>query len=149
MRAVVQRVERARVVVGDKEISSIGRGLLILLGVEKGDEAGDADVLLDKVLNLRIFEDKDEKMNLSLLDVGGGLMVVSQFTLLADCSKGRRPSFTAAAEAGVARDLYEYFTQKAEEKTGIVGRGKFQAAMKVELINEGPVTILLDSRRMI
>ena len=147
MRAVIQRVDSAKVSVDDHEISSVGRGLLILLGAEKGDGKGDADYLLDKIVNLRIFEDSESKMNLSLLDVSGSMLVVSQFTLLADCRKGRRPSFGNAAEPELARKLYEYFVNKADSKIGVVKEGKFQEMMKVELINNGPVTILLDSRK--
>jgi len=113
--------------------------------VERGDREAEADQILDKMINLRIFEDSDGKMNLSLKDIGGELQVVSQFTLLADCRKGRRPSFTDAADPGEARRLYEYFVKKAEERIGRVGKGEFQSAMKVELVNDGPVTILLDT----
>lgn len=148
MRAVVQRVDFAKVSVDDQEISSIGRGVLILLGVEKGDGREDADYLLDKVANLRIFEDTEGKMNLSLLEISGSMLVVSQFTLLADCRKGRRPSFGGAAEPQLARELYEYFVKEANNKIDVVKEGKFQEMMKVELINDGPVTILLDSKKV-
>ena len=147
MRVVVQRVDYAKVSVGGQEISSIGRGILILLGVEKRDGRGDADYLLEKVANLRIFEDSDGKMNLSLLEISGSMLVVSQFTLLADCRKGRRPSFGCAAEPELASELYEYFVKKAMGKIGVVKEGKFQEMMKIELVNNGPVTILLDSRK--
>jgi len=147
MRVVVQRVDYAKVSVGGQEISSIGRGILILLGVEKRDGRGDADYLLEKVANLRIFEDSDGKMNLSLLEISGSMLVVSQFTLLADCRKGRRPSFGYAAEPELARELYEYFVKKANSMIGVVKEGKFQEMMKIELVNNGPVTILLDSRK--
>ncbi len=148
VRAVIQRVDFSSVdVAGRGKVSRTGRGLLALLGVERGDQQTDADSLLDKMIHLRIFEDAEGKMNLSLLDIGGDLMVVSQFTLLADCRKGRRPSFTEAAEPGVARSLYDYFVQKATLQVGTVGTGEFQAAMKVALVNDGPVTIILDSRK--
>ena len=147
MKAVIQRVDSASVSVDGIEISRIGGGLLVLLGVEKGDGEKDADFLLDKMIHLRIFEDDDGKMNLSLLDVSGELLVVSQFTLLADCCKGRRPSFTDAAEPATATKLYEYMLSRAREQVTQVGQGQFQAMMKVGLVNHGPVTILLDSRR--
>jgi D-tyrosyl-tRNA(Tyr) deacylase len=125
MRVVVQRVDYAKVSVGGQEISSIGRGILILLGVEKSDG----------------------KMNLSLLEISGSMLVVSQFTLLADCRKGRRPSFGYAAEPELASELYEYFVKKANSMIGVVKEGKFQEMMKIELANNGPVTIILDSRK--
>jgi D-tyrosyl-tRNA(Tyr) deacylase len=147
MKAVIQRVDSASVSIDGIEISRIDAGLLVLLGVEKGDGEKDADFLLDKMIHLRIFEDVEGKMNLSLLDVSGELLVVSQFTLLADCRKGRRPSFTDAAESESATKLYEYMLSRAREKVTKVGQGQFQTMMKVGLVNDGPVTILLDSRR--
>ena len=147
MKAVIQRVDYASVVVGDATVGAIGKGFLILLGVEKGDEQSDADFLVDKIINLRIFEDENGKMNLSLLDISGELLVVSQFTLLADCRKGRRPSFVNAGEPELAEKLYEYFVTNARTKVNKVETGTFQALMKIELLNNGPVTILLDSRR--
>jgi D-tyrosyl-tRNA(Tyr) deacylase len=147
MKAVIQRVENASVSVEGSEISRIGAGLLVLLGVEKGDVEKDADFLLDKIIHLRIFEDGEGKMNRSLADVSGELLVVSQFTLLADCRKGRRPSFTDAADPAQATRLYEYMLSRAKETLPRVGQGQFQAMMKVTLVNDGPVTILLDSRR--
>ena len=147
MKAVIQRVDSASVSVGGSEISRIGAGLLVLLGVEKGDSEKDADFLLDKIIHLRNFEDVEGKMNRSLVDITGELLVVSQFTLLADCRKGRRPSFTDAADPAQATALYEYMLSRAKEKLQKVGQGQFQASMKVELVNSGPVTILLDSRR--
>lgn len=147
MRAVIQRVDRAGVRINHKEFSSINEGILVFLGVEKGDSETDADYILEKSINLRIFEDEHDKMNVSLLDVNGSIMVVSQFTLLGDCIKGRRPSFTAAEEPVKANKLYEYFVGKAKEKVNHVATGKFQEMMKIELINNGPVTILLDSRK--
>ncbi|WP_022664478.1 D-aminoacyl-tRNA deacylase [Desulfospira joergensenii] len=146
MKAVVQRVTRAGVDVDGEKISEIGNGLLVLLGAQKGDTQKDADFLADKIVNLRIFEDDRGKMNLSLKDVGGELLVVSQFTLLGDCRKGRRPSFTQAEAPDRAKDLYEYFMEQTQ-KTGIpTSPGKFQALMRVSLVNHGPVTLILDTR---
>jgi D-tyrosyl-tRNA(Tyr) deacylase len=147
MRSVVQRVDRVRVLIGDKRISEIGKGLLVLLGIEQGDRKNDADYLSDKIMNLRIFEDENGKMNLSLLDIRGEMLVVSQFTLLGDCRKGRRPSFTGAENPDRARLLYDYFIQKTKAIIGNVVHGEFQAMMSIELVNNGPVTMLLDSRR--
>jgi D-tyrosyl-tRNA(Tyr) deacylase len=147
MRSVVQRVDRVRVLIGEKQISKIGKGLLILLGIEQGDRKEDADYLSDKILNLRIFEDDDGKMNLSLLDIRGEMLVVSQFTLLGNCRKGKRPSFTEAENPDRARLLYDYFIQKTNAVIGNVAQGEFQAMMSIELVNNGPVTMLLDSRR--
>lgn len=147
MRCVVQRVDKAHVSVNEQTISSIEKGILVFLGIEKEDSRNDADYLLDKVVNLRIFEDSEGKMNLSLLDISGEMIVVSQFTLLGDCRKGRRPSFIRAEEPTAAKNLYEYFMSKAREKVNRVGAGEFQAMMKIELINDGPVTLLLDSRK--
>jgi len=130
-------------------LSSIGNGILVLLGVEKGDSRADADYLLDKIINLRIFEDASQKMNLSLIDIDGEMLVVSQFTLLADCRKGRRPSFVKAEAPEIAKTLYEYFIEKSIGKLKRVLGGEFQAMMKVELVNAGPVTILMDSRNII
>ena len=149
MRAVVQRVERAAVAVGGREISRTGRGLITFLGVEKGDADKDADYLVDKIINLRIFEDIDGKMNLSLTDIGGELMIISQFTLLGDCRKGRRPSFYRSEEPEKAKDLYDYFVAAAADQVREIGTGEFQAMMKIDLVNDGPVTILLDSRNTI
>jgi D-tyrosyl-tRNA(Tyr) deacylase len=147
MRAVIQRVSRAQVRVEGEIVGEIGKGLLVLLGVGKGDTEAQADSLLEKIINLRIFEDDGGKMNLSLLDVGGELMVISQFTLYADCRKGRRPSFTDAGSPEEAKALYEYFISQARSRGLIVASGIFQALMEVELVNFGPVTILLDSSR--
>ncbi len=147
MRSVVQRVDRVRVLIGDKRISEIGKGLLVLLGIEQGDRKNDADYLSDKIVNLRIFEDENGKMNLSLLDIRGEMLVVSQFTLLGDCRKGRRPSFTGAENPDRARLLYDYFIQKTKAVIGNVVQGEFQAMMSIEMVNNGPVTMLLDSRR--
>jgi D-tyrosyl-tRNA(Tyr) deacylase len=147
MRAVIQRVSRARVRVDGQTTGEIGPGLLILLGVGQGDTSSEVDSLLDKIINLRIFEDAGGKMNLSLLETGGQLMVISQFTLYADCRKGRRPSFTDAAPPGEAEKLYDYFVDAARKRGLQVATGIFQALMEVELVNSGPVTILLDSSK--
>jgi D-tyrosyl-tRNA(Tyr) deacylase len=148
MRAVIQRVNRARVRVNGQTTGEIGPGLLVLLGVGKGDTAKESDDLVDKVINLRIFEDAEGKMNLSLLEVNGELMVISQFTLYADCRKGRRPSFTDAAPPGEAQRLYDYFVETSRNRGLKVATGFFQALMEVELVNSGPVTILLDSSKV-
>jgi D-tyrosyl-tRNA(Tyr) deacylase len=147
MRSVVQRVDRADIRIGDRTISSIERGVLVFLGIEQGDRESDADYMSNKIINLRIFEDEAGKMNLSLLDIQGQMLVVSQFTLLGDCRKGRRPSYTRAENPEVAQRLYDYFLGLVENKVLHVAQGEFQAAMSVELVNNGPVTILLDSRR--
>lgn len=147
MRAVVQRVDSAAVDVDGVQTGSVGKGLLVLLGVEKEDTDKDLEYLLDKVTGLRIFEDGQGKMNLSVTDVGGGLLVVSQFTLYGDCRKGRRPSFDKAAGAEIANAYYEKFVAGARSRGLMVGTGKFQAHMLVSLVNNGPVTILLDSKK--
>ena len=147
MRAVIQRVNRACVKINYQELSSINEGILVLLGVEKEDTEVDADYILGKTINLRIFEDEQNKMNRSLLDINGAMMVVSQFTLLGDCIKGRRPSFVAAEKPVRANFLYEYFIKEAKEKVKSLATGRFQEMMEVELVNNGPVTILLDSRK--
>ena len=146
MRAVVQRVKEARVSVEDKIVGEIGPGLVVLLGVQEGDEEKNADYLVDKISHLRIFEDENGKMNRSLRDVEGELLVVSQFTLLGDCRKGRRPSFGQAAKPQRANELYQYFTAQARATGLTVETGQFQAEMEVELTNHGPVTLLLDTR---
>jgi D-tyrosyl-tRNA(Tyr) deacylase len=148
MRAVIQRVVRAGVRINNEEISSISEGILVLLGIEKEDCKSDADYILDKIINLRIFEDDQGKMNLSLLDIHGEIMVVSQFTLLGDCTKGRRPSFFQAEEPVKANELYSYFVQAGMVKVKKLATGKFQEMMQIELINNGPVTILLDSKKI-
>ncbi len=147
MRAVIQRVDRACVRINSQEFSSIDQGLLVLLGVEKEDSMTDVNYILDKTVNLRIFEDDQGKMNLSVGDIGGEMMVVSQFTLLGDCIKGRRPSFGRAEEPGRANQLYEYFVSQATPKVKKLATGKFQEMMQIELVNNGPVTILLDSKK--
>jgi D-aminoacyl-tRNA deacylase len=147
MRSVVQRVDRAGIRIGDKCISMIRKGIVVFLGIHRGDEQSDADYLSDKIINLRIFEDEKGKMNFSLQDIKGEMLIVSQFTLLGDCHKGRRPSFTEAEIPSRARVLYDYFISKSKEKVKRCAEGEFQAMMSVELVNNGPVTILLDSRR--
>lgn len=148
MRAVLQRVSSASVAVGHETVGSIHKGILLLLGVSAKDSETDAAYLLDKTLKLRIFDDKDGKMNLSLLDVAGGLLVVSQFTLYADSRKGRRPSYIDAARPDDAKRLYEFFVEEARKQLSRVETGRFQAKMEVEIRNDGPVTILLDSQRI-
>lgn len=146
MKAVLQRVRHASVTVDGERISEIGQGLLVLLGVADGDTERDADVLASKIANLRIFSDDDDKMNLSLLTVGGEMLVVSQFTLCANCVKGRRPDFFSAAKPDKADRLYLYFCERIKaEGVATVKTGEFGADMQVELLNDGPVTILLDS----
>lgn len=145
MKAIVQRVKKAHVTVDNTMISSIGTGLVVLLGVARGDKEKDAEYLVDKIINLRIFEDDKEKMNRSLLDVNGELLVVSQFTIMGDCRKGRRPSFTDAAPLEPACRLYRFFASRAASLGVAVKKGKFQANMDVSLINQGPVTLILES----
>jgi D-tyrosyl-tRNA(Tyr) deacylase len=146
MRAVIQRVKESSVKTENRIIGRTGAGLLVLLGVAKGDRPSDADYLVNKIANLRIFEDEKGKMNRSLSETGGEMMIVSQFTLLADCRKGRRPSFVKAAEPEVAAGLYEYFVKQVRSLEITVATGRFRAMMEVALINDGPVTIILESR---
>ena len=147
MRAVVQRVSSSKVTVDGEVTGEINKGLLVLLGVTHEDTSKDVDYIIDKVLNLRIFEDENEKMNLSLKDVGGELLVVSQFTLYGDCRKGRRPSFSTAARPELATKLYEEFIEKSRKEGIVTQTGQFGAHMMVDLTNDGPVTILLESNR--
>jgi D-aminoacyl-tRNA deacylase len=147
MRAVVQRVSRAKVTVNDWVSGEIGLGLLVLLGVGQEDTDTDAGYLAEKITGLRIFEDEDGKMNRSVVDVGGSVLAVSQFTLYGDVRKGKRPSFDAAAPPEPARRLYELFVEKIQAAGLRCETGRFQEMMQVELVNEGPVTILLDSRK--
>ncbi|RJP21815.1 MAG: D-tyrosyl-tRNA(Tyr) deacylase [Candidatus Abyssobacteria bacterium SURF_5] len=147
MRAVIQRVERAGVTVAGTTAAEIGQGLLVLLGVGKEDGEEDARYMADKISGLRIFEDPEGKMNLSVHDVGGSALVVSQFTLFADCRKGRRPSFTEAGDPDLARRLYAMVIEFLRKRHVPTAEGVFQAAMQVELVNDGPVTILLDSKK--
>ena len=148
MRAVIQRVKEAQVLVDGKTVGEIDQGLLVFLGVADSDEEEDADYLVSKILHLRIFKDSEGKFNLSLRDTKRSLLVVSQFTLLGDCRKGRRPSFTDAALPEKARKLYDYFIASVAEQGVLVASGEFQAMMDVHLINDGPVTMLLDSKKM-
>lgn len=147
MRAVIQRVSRAQVTVGGALTGKIDRGLLVLLGITHNDAESDADYLVDKVVNLRIFDDEDGKMNLSLREIGGGLLVVSQFTLYGDTRRGRRPSFIDAAPGPAAEALYNYFVERSRQAVENVQTGAFGAMMDVELVNDGPVTIILNSER--
>ncbi|MCU0407401.1 MAG: D-aminoacyl-tRNA deacylase [Bacteroidales bacterium] len=147
MRAVIQRVSRASVTVGDRISGSIGPGLMILLGIEDSDDRADAEWLASKISQLRIFDDADGVMNLSVVDAGGGILVVSQFTLHARTRKGNRPSYIRAAHPDKAVPLYELFTRLVSEATGKKAEtGEFGAMMKVELVNDGPVTILIDTK---
>lgn len=147
MRAVVQRVKKASVKVENEVIGEIGEGLLILLGVEDEDKDEDIKYLAEKVSNLRIFEDSEGKMNLSLVDVKGEMLVVSQFTLYGDCRKGRRPNFMMAAKPDYANEMYIKFVEECRKYIDKVETGQFQAEMDVELINSGPVTLLIDSKK--
>jgi D-aminoacyl-tRNA deacylase len=148
MRAVVQRVNQCRVVVDGTVVGEIGPGLLVLLGVGKADTTAAADYLLEKVLGLRIFEDAEGKMNLSVQDRKGEVLVVSQFTLYGDVRRGKRPSFDGAGRPEQARELYEYFVEKVRAAGILCETGQFQAMMDVELVNAGPVTILIDSEKV-
>jgi len=146
MKAVIQRVSSASVTVADKKISEIGFGLLILMGITQEDEERDVDYLVKKTAGLRIFKDKGQKMNLSIQDVGGEILVVSQFTLCADTRKGRRPTFVSAAEPIMAEKMYDQYCQKIQLLNIPISKGQFGASMDVGLINDGPVTIILDTR---
>ena len=148
MRFVVQRVSSARVTVEEDVIGEVGRGFLVLIGVSREDTKETADKLVKKLIGLRIFEDENGKTNLSLADVGGSLLLVSQFTLYANCKKGNRPSFIEAGEPEKAEEMYEYIIEKCAKEIPCVQTGKFGAQMKVELVNEGPFTVLLDSETL-
>jgi D-tyrosyl-tRNA(Tyr) deacylase len=148
MRAVVQRVTRAQVAIAGEITGSIGAGMLVLLGVGRDDTEADADYLADKVAGLRIFHDREEKMNLAAGEAGGAVLVVSQFTLFGDVRRGKRPSFDAAGRPEQARRLYEYFVDKIRAAGLRCETGRFQEMMAVELVNDGPVTILLDSKKL-
>ena len=147
MRAVVQRVSKGAVVVEGNTIDSIDTGIVVLLGVGEDDGPEDLNYLVDKITNLRIFPDGEEKMNLSIKDIKGSILVVSQFTLFGDCRRGRRPSFSRAAPPEKAKKLYEEFIRLLKEKEIATGTGKFQAMMEVQIFNDGPVTILIDSKK--
>ena len=147
MRAVIQRVSKGRVTVKGRETGSIGKGFVVLLGISGDDALEDVEYLADKIVNLRVFEDSEGKMNLSIKDVGGDLLVISQFTLYGDCRKGRRPSFTDAAPPDMAEELYEEFVKECRQKDVRVETGQFQAHMEVELINDGQVTLFIHSKR--
>ena len=147
MRLIVQRVKEARVKIKEETVGEIGRGLLVFLGIQAEDSEADVDYLVEKVLHLRIFPDQGEKFNLSVIDTGGSLLVVSQFTLLGDCRKGRRPSFTASAPPLKAQPLYNLFIEKVRQKGIPVDFGRFQEMMDVHLINDGPATFILDSKK--
>jgi D-tyrosyl-tRNA(Tyr) deacylase len=144
LKALIQRVKKASVTIDEKLYSSIGSGLLVFLGVEKGDEGVNAEKLAEKLANLRIFEDENEKMNLSLKDVKGEMLVVSQFTLCGDCKKGTRPSFDKSAHPDIANELYEYFIKRVKSFNIPTKTGVFGAMMEVELINDGPVTFMVE-----
>src|SRR5258708_5832298 len=148
MRAVVQRVTQASVTVDLAIVGEIGHGLVVLLGIARDDTEKDADYLVERVASLRVFDDTEGRMNHSLKDVDGGLLVVSQFTLYGDVRRGLRPSWSEAAPPDIARPLYEYFVERARQTVGHVATGSFRAMMKVELVNDGPVTILIESKKL-
>lgn len=149
MRAIIQKVTEASVVVENEKVSEIGPGFMVLLGVKDTDDKEDLAYIKKKISNLRIFEDNDEKMNLSLKDVGGEILVVSQFTLYGDARKGNRPSFTSSAKAEKAKEYYEILIKELRDEGFKVGTGVFQTHMQVSLVNDGPVTIILDSERIL
>ena len=146
MRLVIQRVLESSVKVDGREVGRIGKGFMVLCGVEDGDTAEDVRYCVDKTVNLRVFEDENDKMNLSLKDVNGELLIVSQFTLYGDASGGNRPSFIEAGKPDIAIPLYEYFISECKKQISVVQTGKFGADMKVELLNDGPVTIIMESK---
>lgn len=148
MRAVIQRVNSAKVTVNGEEIASIGKGLVVYLGIGKGDTIKDAEYIIEKVINLRIFEDQKSHFSHSIKDINGEILIISQFTLYGDCRRGRRPSFDQAMEVDKARELYEQFLKLLEGKGVRWNSGKFQAIMEVESVNNGPVTILIDSKKL-
>jgi D-tyrosyl-tRNA(Tyr) deacylase len=147
MRAIIQRVKEARVEVEGEDVGRIGKGILVLLGAGKNDMEEDVEYLAEKILGLRIFEDEERKMNLSVTDTDGEVLVVSQFTLYGDCRKGRRPSFDKAAPPELAEELYNLFVNELKERGAKVKTGRFRAIMDVHLVNWGPVTLMLDSKR--
>ena len=146
MRFVIQRVQYASVTVDNNVIGKINNGFMVLIGVENADTKEIADKMVSKLVNMRIFQDENDKMNLSLNDVNGELLLISQFTLYANCKKGNRPSFTEAGKPDMANEMYEYIISKCKESVEVVEKGEFGADMKVELLNDGPVTIILDSK---
>jgi D-tyrosyl-tRNA(Tyr) deacylase len=146
MRAVIQRVKSSSVTVGDELVGNIGKGLLVFLGVAISDKNDDAKYLADKIVNLRIFEDENRKLNRSLFDIGGEMLVVSQFTLLGDCKKGRRPSFVKAAPPELANEHYKQFVERVRQRGITVKTGRFQTMMEVSLVNNGPVTLIVESK---
>lgn len=146
MRVVIQRTKEASVTIDGKVVGRITSGFMLLVGITHKDTREDADYLANKIVNLRIFEDENEKMNLSLKDVGGQILSVSQFTLYGDCSKGRRPSFAGAAKPDIAEVLYDYFNEKLRSYDVVVETGQFGAMMEVALINDGPVTLIMESK---
>ena len=148
MRFVIQRVSKAQVTVANKVVGEINKGFLVLIGVTHEDTKETADMMVKKLLNLRVFQDENDKMNLALKDVNGELLLVSQFTLYADCKKGNRPSFIEAAKPDYANELYEYVIKQCKENIANVQTGVFGADMKIELLNDGPVTIILDSENL-
>jgi D-aminoacyl-tRNA deacylase len=148
MRAVIQRVKEASVEVDEKVVGRIGKGLLIFLGIQRYDTVADIPWMVDKIINMRIFEKEDGKFDKSLLDINGELLVISQFTLYGDCSKGRRPSFSDAMDTAGARVVFNLFVKKAKEKIIHVETGIFQTSMNISLVNEGPVTVILDSKKV-
>ena len=145
MRILLQRVLKGRVTIGNQTVAQINQGLVLLLGIHKNDQLRDADYLIEKCLNLRIFADSDDKMNLSVIDIKGEVLLVSQFTLYADTRKGRRPGFSDSARPEIAIPLYEYFIAQLKSKMRSIETGQFGADMKVDLVNDGPVTIMIDS----
>lgn len=148
MKFVIQRVTHASVTVDNEVIGKINKGFMVLIGVEDADTIAIADKMVSKLVNMRVFEDENGKMNLALKDVGGELLLISQFTLYADCKKGNRPSFTGAGKPDYANEMYEYIIDKCKNDIEVVEKGEFGADMKVELLNDGPVTIILDSREI-
>ena len=146
MRFVIQRVSHASVTVDGSVLGKIDKGFMVLIGVEEADTKEIADKMITKLINMRIFGDENDKMNLSLKDIGGGLLLISQFTLYAECKKGNRPSFTAAGSPNMASKMYDYIIEECKKEVEIVEQGQFGADMKVELLNDGPVTIILDSK---
>ena len=146
MRAVIQRVTEAKVTIAGDAVGEIGRGLVALVGIGRDDTPRDLDWMVEKIVNLRIFETEEGKLDRSVLDIDGGLLLISQFTLYGDCRKGRRPSFSDAMDADSARSLFEIFVEKARQRLSRVETGVFQAMMDVHLVNQGPVTLILDSK---